>query len=294
VTNVRVGVVGPGYIGARHLEAWRHVGVRLHAYTRSAARRAEVGAAFPEVCWHSSLGQLVAAVDVVDVCTPTDAHAAVTLAAAAQGRHVVCEKPIARTLAEADRMIEACDQAGVQLHVGHVVRYQGPYAAAHDAVRDGEVGRPTRLRMLRGGATPTWSSWFVDPRRSGGVLVDLAIHDIDFARWVAGEVVAVAAAMPEPGTAQVQLTHDGGAVSQVTAVWGPAGSALRTEFEIVGTDGSVAHDSTTDGAARDADPLVEMLGEFRAAIRGGPPPRVSAADARAALVVALRAAGQVG
>jgi myo-inositol 2-dehydrogenase/D-chiro-inositol 1-dehydrogenase len=289
VIRVRVGVVGPGYIGARHLETWRHLNVTLHAYTRSPARRAEVAAAFPEVTWHPDVEALLGAVDTIDVCTPTDSHAALVLQAAAAGRHVVVEKPMARTLAEAEAMLAGCADAGVDLHVGHLVRYVDAYAAARDTVRAGEVGDLTRLRLYRGTAAPAWGDWFAEPTRSGGVLLDLGIHDIDIARWVAGEVVAVDATMPRPGTGRAVLTHESGAVSEVTAEWGPAGMPFRTEFEIVGTSGRLAHDSTVDRPGG-TDPLTAMLGEFKEAIRGGPAPRVTARDAFAALRVALAAA----
>jgi myo-inositol 2-dehydrogenase/D-chiro-inositol 1-dehydrogenase len=282
--------VGPGYIGARHIEAWRHLDVALHGYARSRARRAEVAAAFPEVTWQPTLEALLDTVDVVDVCTPTDTHADLTVRAAAAGRHVICEKPLARTLDQADTMIAACTGAGVQLHVAHVGRYVGGYVAAREAVADGEVGELTALRLYRGGAAPSWADWFADEARSGGVLLDLGIHDIDFARWVAGDVVDVSSELVGPGRGRAVLTHAGGARSEVTAEWGPAGRPFRTTFEIDGTDGSLRHDSAHESPARNADPTVEMLADFRAAIRGGPAPRVTVADAKAALCAALAAA----
>ncbi|MDT5036487.1 MAG: myo-inositol 2-dehydrogenase / D-chiro-inositol 1-dehydrogenase [Micromonosporaceae bacterium] len=288
--RVRVGVVGPGYIGVRHIEAWRHLDVTLHGYARSASRHAEVAAAYPEVTWHPSVAGLLAAVEVIDVCTPTDAHADVVLRAASAGRQVVCEKPLARTLGEADAMITACAAAGVQLFVAHLGRYAAGYAAARQAVVDGEVGEPTELRLYRGGAAPGWASWFDDPARSGGVLLDLGIHDIDFARWIAGDVIDVTGAMTGPGRGRAILTHAGGARSAVTAEWGAAGLPFRTSFEIIGTAGELTYDSVTDPAGLATDPMVEMLGEFRAAMRGGPPPRITVADAQAALRVALAAA----
>jgi myo-inositol 2-dehydrogenase/D-chiro-inositol 1-dehydrogenase len=283
--------VGPGYIGARHIEAWRHLDVALHGYARSPARRAEVAAAFPEVTWQPTLAALLATVDVVDVCTPTDTHAGLVLAAAAAGKHVICEKPLARTLDEADGMIVACAGAGVQLHVAHVGRYMGAHVAARQAVLDGEVGQLTGLRLYRGGAAPAWADWFADDARSGGVLLDLGIHDIDFARWVAGDVVDVVGELAGPGHGRAVLTHVSGVRSEVTAEWGAAGKPFRSTFEIEGTEGALHHDSAHETVGgRGADPTVEMLAEFRAAIRGGPAPRVTAADAKAALCAALAAA----
>src|SRR5439155_11675829 len=113
---------------------------------------------------------------------------------------------------------------------------------------------------------------------------------IDVARWIAGEVVGIEATIVRPGAGRAVLTHESGAVSEVTAEWGPAGMPFRTEFEIVGTSGRLAHDSTVDRPGGTGDPLTAMLGEFREAIRGGPQPRVTARDAFAALRIALAAA----
>jgi myo-inositol 2-dehydrogenase/D-chiro-inositol 1-dehydrogenase len=277
-------------VGARHIEAWRHLDVALHGFARSAARRAGVAAAYPEVTWHPSFEELLAAVDVVDVCTPTDAHADLVLRATAAGRHVVCEKPLARTLGEADAMVTASAAAGVQLHVAHVCRYVAGYSAAQQAVTGGDVGDPTVLRLYRGGAAPAWAAWFGDPARSGGVLLDLGIHDIDFACWIAGDVVDVTGTMTGPGRGLAVLTHAAGARSEVTAEWGSASQSFRNSFEITGTAGGLFYDSAHETTGRAADPMVEMLGEFRAAIRGGPVPRITTAEAVAALRVALAAA----
>jgi predicted dehydrogenase len=290
---MRVGIVGPGYIGARHIEAWRHLSVAIHGYARSPARHAEVAAAYPEVTWHPSLDALIGSVDVVDVCTPTDTHAGPVLRAAAASRHVICEKPLARSLDEATTMVGACAAAGVQLHVAHVVRYVSAYAAARQAVVDGEIGQPRSITLYRGGAAPTWADWFADPARSGGVLLDLGIHDIDFARWVAGDVVEVTGDVTGPCVGRAHLVHASGVRSEVTAEWGPAGQAFRTTFAIEGTDGQLAYDSLADAAGRNSDPMVEMLGEFRAAIRGGPRPRITVEDAVAALEIALAASPPV-
>src|SRR6185503_8768768 len=102
--------------------------------------------------------------------------------------------------------------------------------------------------LYRGGAAPGWADWFADPARSGGVLLDLGIHDIDYARWVAGDIVDVSGSLIGPGIGRAVLTHAGGARSEVTAEWGAAGRAFHTEFEIAGAQGSIRYNSTAEHA----------------------------------------------
>ena len=133
----------------------------------------------------SSTDALINAVDVVSVCTPTPLHHRHVLQAAAAGKAIVCEKPLARTTAQAAEMVAACEQAGVPLLVGHVVRFFPEYAAAHAIVQRGEIGRVAVSRFTRASFKPhanNPASWFHDTAQSGGVLMDLMIHDYDMAR----------------------------------------------------------------------------------------------------------------
>jgi myo-inositol 2-dehydrogenase/D-chiro-inositol 1-dehydrogenase len=301
-----VGVIGAGAISHDHLRAWGALGADLHLFStgsRGPATAAQHGAVL-----HPDLDSLIAAVDIVDVCTPTPTHAQLVLAAAAAGRQVICEKPIALTRVAAAGMIAACAAAGVQLHVGQVLRYFHAYAGVRDAVAAGRLGRVSGLRLERRVSLPD-AAWFSDEDASGGVIVDLMIHDIDYARWVAGEVTTVRATMTtDPGgtvTADAELDHAGGAVSRLTAAWDAAGQGLRTALAVRGSAAAVAHDaatpdelrwSTPDGAEPVAEhlpagpsPFHGQLAEFLGAIRGGPPPRVNPADAFAALDIALAA-----
>jgi len=306
--DLRVGVVGFGWIARLHAAAWVRLGVPLHVYAEPAEHAAAAVAEFGAVA-HPTLADLLAAVDVVDVCTPTDTHAPVAVAAARAGRHVICEKPIASTLAEAAEVADACARAGVSLHVGQVVRYFPPYAAAHRVVAAGELGEPAVLRFRRASGLPA-RPWLRDEVRSGGVIADLMIHDLDQARWFAGEVVRVYARAARPvGATRTQayaiLTHAGGAISHVSASWA-LDSGFETSFEIAGTRGLVDHDSDATKPLRadrpgllagpgglppvlGDDPFTLELGEFLTAIRGGPPARVSAADAAAALAITVAA-----
>ncbi|MBX3097741.1 MAG: Gfo/Idh/MocA family oxidoreductase [Fimbriimonadaceae bacterium] len=126
---------------------------------------------------------------VLDVCLPTDLHAEATLIGAKYGKHIICEKPMALSLDEADRMIAACDQAGVNLMIGHCIRYWPQYAKLKDIVDSGRLGRLQVLNLTRYGEFPSWATdnWQADEKRAGGGALDMRIHDTDYALYLLGE-----------------------------------------------------------------------------------------------------------
>lgn len=302
---MRIGLLGSGGIANEHLPAWLSLGVEVSVHSHAGA--AELVARFGgEVV--ETLEELLATCDAVDIATPTPSHAELALAALAAGRPVVCEKPLARTSADAERVIAAFEAAGLPLLPGHVVRYFGEYAAMHAAVADGIIGEVAVQRFTRTGSSPA-AGWFHDDEQSGGIVLDQCLHDLDFARWNAGEVETVFALESAVGGVrgvQILLTHVAGALSQVHGTWARPGTTFRTSFDIAGTAGVLSHDSAdhpalrtdpgilpTSGAGRGLlpampgdSPFRAELGEFLTALRGGPPPRVSGRDALAAIRIA--------
>jgi predicted dehydrogenase len=183
-------------------------------------------------------------VDIVDICAPTHRHHELALQAAAAGKHILCEKPLGRTLAQAQEITDACERAGVKLMVAHVVRFFPDYAQAQQRVADGEIGRPAVIRLSRESFEPKKAAdnWFVDFAKSGGMVLDLMIHDLDYARWVAGPVTQVFA--KSTGThALAILTHASGAISHVVGSWAYPPPTFRTAFEIAGDGGLITCDS---------------------------------------------------
>lgn len=291
-----VGLIGAGGISGVHIAGWRQLGVDVVVHSLAGA---------PElVARHggqvaASLDDLLARCDIVDICTPTYTHRALVETAAAAGRDVVCEKPFALTVADAEAMIAACAAAGVGLYPAHVVRFFPEHAVVHDAVERGTLGTLAVQRYDRQGGVPV-SPWFLDEELSGGILMDLMIHDIDFACWNAGPVASLRAVRSVPdrsGTvaAQVALTHASGSISSIGGVWSARPVAFRTRFEVAGTGAVLRYDSATapatwvNGAVAGADgyapmatlgesPYLAELREFLAAFQGGPEPRVTAAD----------------
>ncbi|PNY82983.1 gfo/Idh/MocA family oxidoreductase [Deinococcus koreensis] len=258
----------------------------------------------------ATLDELWPEVDVVDICTPTPSHAGYAVQAARAGKHVICEKPLALTLDEADRIISACDEAGVRLFVAHVLRFFPQYAAAQAQVALGAVGEPRTLRLSRLSSPPAPGSWLLDEAQSGGVPLDLMIHDLDYARWIAGEVGRVYAAQARRGdrvSVHATLSHTGGAISLVEGGWAAPPGVFRTALDIAGTGGVIEWTSDAapplqahgvvpataeqDGAALpelgEGDPYAAELWHAYDALETGQPLRIEPADARAALALAL-------
>jgi len=312
---LRIGLVGAGFMGEAHAAAWRSLGVAsltIHDAVPSAAQHvaAQSGAGVA-----ASLDELFGSCDVVDVCTPTHLHRQVVEAAAAAGRPVICEKPLARTAADCRAMIGACRAAGVPLFVAHVVRYVNEYAAAKQAVQQGRVGRLAVVRLRRESARPNKPAdhWFFDPARSGGMMMDLLVHDYDYARYLAGDVESVwARTVRDASGADVDfgmavLRHTSGAITHVSGGWVYPWPVFRTGFEIAGDGGLIQYESTDavpvmpylvgerkSGEAITAlpdspvaeNPWALELADFVASLQGGGPPKVTAEDGLEAVRIA--------
>lgn len=308
----RVGIVGCGGMGGVHGNQYAKMpDVALAAYDRDPEKLKTYGGRFG--CQtKASFDELVGWADVVDVCLPTDLHLEHGLRAIAAGKAVFMEKPMAPDAAGCESLIEAADRAGVPLMPGHVVRFFPEYEAAHKQVTSGQIGDPAAARLRRGGRAPRGADdWFMDPERSGGVLLDLAIHDFDWLRWTLGEPTSVfsRSVMWQGGSkgladyALTTLTFSSGAVAHVESTWmDPSG--FRTTFEVCGSGGMIEHDSrwtgvlrthTADGTSAESpmsgfdDPYYREIRGFLDAVSTGGPVPISAADGFAAVRISLAA-----
>jgi len=235
-------------MGSWHASRWRALPVELTGfYNADPARAAALAAQYGGQPF-ASLEAALQSSDLIDICTPPAEHASATIAAARAGKHVICEKPIARHLADARAMIAACESAGVRLFVAHVVRFFPEFARAKAVLDSGALGRIGVVRSVRGGAPPGHSNWFTDIEQSGGVTLDVAIHDIDYMRWLCGDVVRVFARglifrSLKVDHTLITLRFAGGAIGHIEGSWAfPAGN-FRISFELAGSEGLLVHDS---------------------------------------------------
>ena len=192
--EVGIGLVGAGFISSLHAEAFRLV---PEAHLRGVAATTEATAGrFAErhgiPTHHTDYRRLLEdpAIDIVTVSVPNDLHRDVVVAAAAAGKHVIVEKPLARTLAEADEMIAACQAAGVLLMYAEELCFAPKYVRAKELADEGALGRIYMVRQGEQHFGPH-SDWFWDVDRSGGgVLMDMGCHAVEFARWIYGKPAA--------------------------------------------------------------------------------------------------------
>lgn len=293
---MRIGIIGTGGMGRTHAQSWQQTPATIAGFMSRSVERSEAMTTEFGGKAYTSIEAMLPDVDVIDICTPTALHLEQTLIAAQAGKHVVCEKPFAQSVEDAQRMIDACNAAGVKLLLAHVLRYFPAYADAKVRVERGEIGAIKLMRMARLNSMllAQEGSWFTDLSQSGGVLFDMSIHDYDFARWLAGDVASVkaiaASAWGKPAAQEgaVLLTHINGAVTFVEGSWAMPAKTFRTTFDLIGDAGRIEFDSKDTGGLP-ANPYALQAQEFYAALEYDVPARVTAEDGREALRIALAA-----
>lgn len=191
-------------------------------------------------------------IDAVIIGVPNFLHAQIALDAAAAGKHVVCEKPLALTLEEAERMIEACRKAGVLLCYAEELCFVPKYERARELSNAGAIGRVYRVHQVEKHAGP-YSEWFFDPARAGGgILMDMGCHSIEFARAFLGKppVRAVTAWMDTvlhrertrmEDDVVLLLEFEGGASALLESSWALLGG-MDSITHILGTEGVIHAD----------------------------------------------------
>ena len=197
--KIGVGLVGCGVMGTA-LAASCNKLERAHILAVSDVRQdiadkaaAELNArAFAD--YHDMLA--LSDIDAVLVAVPGFLHRAPAVSAAQAGKHVFCEKPMAVSLEDCDAIMVACDEADRKLMIGQVCRFHGVHGRVKQLVLDGHIGQPTCMvvRRLGGGWSGEWvQHWRMERAKSGGTLMEVNAHEIDFMRWVCGDVKSVSA-----------------------------------------------------------------------------------------------------
>ena len=321
---VRVALIGSGRMGAFHGEtlARRLPGTELAAVADPAPGAAErLASTLGAPTFFTDAAEAFAdpEIDAVVIAAPARFHADLAVAAAAAGKGVFCEKPMAVTLADADRVINAAHAAGVVLQVAFNRRFAADWAAARALLDDGRPGTPRLLRSV------TRDPGGFDPARvaPNTIFLETLIHDFDALRFLnpgasAVEVFATATALVEPewrdrgllDTAVVVVRFDNGAVGTAEAcfeasygydvrgeVFGSGGMAAMGDGRRTGMVFSAAPGQLAETARSDQELLsaayVAELAAFVDAVRLGTPAPVGGEDARSALEIALAAAQSV-
>jgi predicted dehydrogenase len=255
------GIIGAGYIGEAHAHGYAALdNVQLAFVVDNNTENAQRLSDRYQAQIVDSLEELVRLhPDLVSVCTPTPTHEVITNTLLNAGIHVLCEKPIARDLSQAQSMIEISTRTGSKLMIAHVSRYEVDHLKAKQILDRGDLGE---LRMAFHSITspyPGWSTqnWLGDVNKSGGPVVDLAIHSVDYMLWLFQCPVERVYALGNPQPASkdhyvlVNLFFKNGGLGLVEASWAhPIKAPLNCRVELSGTSGRIAWDYERISALR--------------------------------------------
>jgi len=244
---VKLGILGMGYIGRIHFEAAQKVpeaqvlavATRRPAELPNACRDLQVYARAEEMFHDDRL-------DAVLICLPTYLHEDAVIAAAEAGRHILCEKPMALDAASAERMLKAVQGNGRILMVAQVLRFWPQYACIKQLVDSGELGAIRSITAHRLAKYAPWADWFRDPAKSGGCLLDLQVHDIDFIHWLLGHpssvyTVGIKSAAGSWDHVHTTLNYPGAQATVEASYLMPEGWPFTTGIHIVGTKGALEY-----------------------------------------------------
>jgi predicted dehydrogenase len=247
---LKIGILGAGFMGTTHAAAWANTPAKIHGIC--SPKGADVLAQQYGGTVYESYEAMLGDVDVIDICTPTYLHYEQVMQAVAAKKHIVCEKPLARDYSEGIAIVKACKDAGLKLLVAHVVRFFPQYVMAKQTVERGEIGQVATVRLTRASFRPS-TPWLNDSALSGGMMLDLMIHDFDYAHWLAGPVESVFAknvSSKDPSTKNdyglAIMKHKNGAISHIEGGWAYPLPMFRTSLEVGGSHGLIEHpaDST--------------------------------------------------
>jgi inositol 2-dehydrogenase len=319
--RIHVGVIGLGRLGSLYAGYFAHrlPKARLVAVSDLNAEAAREQAAELGVArWYQHYQDLLAdrEVEAVVVVTPTNTHREMVMEAAGRGKAIFCEKPLSISLEEARAIQQAVERAGVFFHMGFMRRFDRGYAAAKRKIEEGVIGDPVVFKSSsRDPYRPSLE--YLEPKNSGGLIIDMGIHDVDLGRWLMGEVRSVHSiggtlAYPEMkeigdlDNAIVSLSFESGALGVIDLSRnGVYGYDIRTE--VLGTRGTLKvgylretplRVMTKDGVTHDTVPYfmerfgqayVAQLEDFLERLAKGEPPSISCADGVAALQVSVAA-----
>ncbi len=319
--TVRVGVIGAGRIGQVHAEHLAHrvpgaVVLAVADINEEAARACAERLNIPTATGRVQDVFADPAIDAVVICSSTDTHARFIEEAAAAGKHIFCEKPIDHDLARIDRALDAVERAGVRLQIGFNRRFDPNFAAARRMVAEGRIGQPHLLRITSRDPEPPPIEYI---RVSGGIFLDMTIHDFDMARYLVGsevtQVFAAGGVLVDPAigaagdidTAVVTLWFENGAIGTIdnsrraaygydqrVEVFGSGGGIVvsnETPHRAVYCDGEGVHGPKPlyFFMQRYTESFIIEMRAFIDAVQHGRPTPVTGRDGRVPVVMGLAA-----
>jgi myo-inositol 2-dehydrogenase/D-chiro-inositol 1-dehydrogenase len=319
--KLRIGIIGAGRIGRVHAES---LAFRIPEAAPSAiadingdaAQEVAERCGIPRVATDSKEILNDPAIDAVLICSPTETHANLIVGAARAGKHVFCEKPIDHSLSNIDRALQEVKRSGVKLQVGFNRRFDANFVRVHNAIMQGEIGTPHLMHIVSRDPGPPPLSYI---KTSGGIFLDMTIHDFDMARFLVGDEIESLYATggvrvdPEIGkvgdldTAVIVLQFKNGVIGTIDNSR-KAAYGYDQRVEILGSKGAIATEncypnqailSTAAAIQRDlplnffmeryTESFVSELRAFVQAVVLDQPVPVNGIDGRVAVVMALAA-----
>lgn len=263
-----IAIVGTGAMGRAHARAFVGAGRGEDIAYLCSARNPQPIVDAPAARLTTSIDEVLndPAVGIVSICTPTDTHRDLAIRALRAGKHVLLEKPIALTVSDAMAILHEAESSAGIIMVAHVVRFFGGYESIGDAVRDGAVGTPLSATAERLSPPAPASPWWQDERRSGGHLVDFAIHDFDQLNLHLGTPLSVRAerGRPDGPTLTTVEYADGGLGRVLTSMRNPEAFGFTSAIEVLGSTGLLAHRFASTGPTEPTPLRLDALGSASA------------------------------
>lgn len=268
---IQVGIIGMGFMGGVHLRNWQKLDTATVMAVCDAnpiantAVEGNLGLGADEldlsnVTIYTEINEMLASetLDAVSITLPTHLHKAISIQCLEAGVHVLCEKPMALNVADCDAMIAAANQAGKQLMVAQCIRFWPVYAWAKKLVESGEYGKVLAAEFSRLTFAPGWddAGWLSDPKKSGGIALDLHIHDLDFIQYLFGEPQSIRTTSSTfdngvPGHVQTTLDYADGRAITATGSWMmPKSFGFQMAFNILLENAALVFDSRAEEPVR--------------------------------------------
>lgn len=314
---INVGIIGAGRIGRLHAEhlAYRIPEARILAVSDISLPAAEKCASdfnIPDTAQDHRVIMENVDIDAIIICSSTDTHSQMIIDAAEAGKHIFCEKPIDHSLTRIDKALESVDKAGVKLQIGFNRRFDPNLRRAWELIREGKIGKPHILRITSRDPEPPPIEYI---KVSGGIFLDMTIHDFDMARFLIEsevyEIYTAAGVMVDPGigkvgdldTAIITLKFENGVLGTIDnsrkAVY-----SYDQRIEVFGSGGMVAVSnvrpntarlSTSESISEDLPPFffieryidsyIAEMKEFIRCVANDKPPGVTGIDGRMPVVM---------
>lgn len=319
---LKVGIIGVGTMGQFHSNAYSKIAdVIIAGYADPRLDATQALAKLYNAKVANNVDELISdpKIDIIDICTPTPFHKEFTIKAAKAGKHVFCEKPIARTIPDAEEMVISANKAGVKFMVGQVLRFFPEFATAKQLIDQGKIGEPGIARLSRLSYFPLGANdWMANIEYSGGAILETIIHDFDWLNWCFGEPNRVFAQglVYQPvyhqnriDYALVIIRYKNGVIAHVEGSWAQPRGYFSAKLEVTGTKGQIDFSMEDSVAVNIAvrkeqqeiakvkvpesplveDPYTAEIRHFVECIKNDKEPAVTGKDAINALKVCLAA-----